>query len=91
MKSTEVAVRDHILQLPCSGFLYRCSAYFQTLLTVLKKKQFLQAEAYSEICQASQMKRFAKVGSSYYLNTWKEECLLVLHTYVKSSQFPQPC
>ena len=26
-------------------------------------KQFLQAEAYLETCQASQMKHFAKIGS----------------------------
>ena len=66
MKSTEAAVSNHILKLLISVFLYRLSAYFQTLLTEIK--QFLQAEAYSETCQASQMKIFAKLGSGYYEN-----------------------
>ena len=66
MKSTEAAVSNHILKLLISVFLYRLSAYFQTLLT--EAKQFLQAEAYSETYQASQMKLFAKLDSGCYEN-----------------------
>ena len=64
---------------------------FSNIIDSFEIKQFLQGDAYTETCQTSEMKRFAKISSGCYLNRQKEECLLVLPTYVKLSRFPQPC
>ena len=64
---------------------------FSNIINCFEIMQFLQAGTYSETCQASQMKRFAKIGSGCYLNRQKEEYLLVLPTYVKLSRFEKLC
>ena len=66
MKSTEAAVKDHMLQLPCSGFVLRQSVFFSNIIDCFEIKQFLQDQAWSETCQASQIKRFAKIGSASF-------------------------
>ena len=66
MKSTEAEVSDHILLLPCSCFFY---SLFSDILDFFEIKQCVQAEMYSENCQASKMERFPKLGSGCYENT----------------------
>ena len=58
MKSTEAAViyYNYLVQFSLQVISLFSIDYFEI-------RQFLQAEAYSETSQASQMKRFAKIGS----------------------------
>ena len=81
-------------------FSLQLISLFSNIMDCFEIKQFLQAEAYSETCQASQMKLFAKIGSGCYENEerrngcqfyQKEECMLVLPAYIELDRFPQPC
>ena len=60
MKSTEAAViyYNYLVQ-----FSLQVISLFSNPIDYFEIRQFLQAEAYSETSQASQMKRFAKIGS----------------------------
>ena len=79
------------------SFFYRL---FSNILDFFQIKQWVQAETYSETCQAPKRERFARLGSGCYEKTkWKngcqsyqkEEWLLVLPTYRELSQFLQLC
>ena len=70
MKSTEAEVSDHILLLAhvfsIGSFLY---SLFSNILDFFQIKQWVQAEKYSETCQASKMEHFGRLGSGCYENT----------------------